>query len=692
MTNKIYGQTIKYIEPNTSFELKSYVDISLSEPYTIKWFKDKEMTNLIGTGSNITLTSSCYLNNDKIYANAYSDSTNEKLCEFPLIVTLLISNTYSGIDDKLGNTKYIDLDSIYFKFHKAFSGICYMYIRDIDNIYEQNMMVSDKSMTGSYNMYNEFDIIDEFFSNSHEVEVAIDKNIDLTRVYTELDKVILRSGTRVLLFNQKNKIEDGIYQINRDNILIKTDELNSPEKLFRYKVHVNAGTYLDDEFHVVGYYTQNDEYIPIFQIFDSYIVKNKLDYNSSNEGELNGLSYGILFTDYNLARKVQSKNAENFDNVNLTTNLSSINQVNLNYLDETYTIRLGNNVNSKGIINNTSFINSGNTYYQFTVNNTSNYQVGDYVEIRFYQIINRIENVNYKHKGPSGSFYFISGMTNNNMYYDVIDNDVIINYSDTINESYWELYGTTIMDNQQMTLTYSIDQTIPVIKYVTNIMEVGSNYIRVKYDLQEYLYNNLLKITDLLYNIQNLNNCAKNYFDLSNIFKKSPYGDNFLCDLKNSNNELNIIPIKNQKDIYFDYNIFTLSLNSTSYNFNTDCLYSRYTLESFLDQFGHNSSESMYIDYTTQTTSLPYSGTTHFKIDLLDENDIKYFMEYTFINVHTSTNTYKCVLLHIEGTEFTILSPLTLPIGTIITSISNLHTIGDVSDMLNECYYNISDI
>lgn len=253
---KVYGITNKKVLKNEQFDVSVHLDISTGITYTVKWYDDKNLDNLIGIGKNITLTSSSFQDGDKLYVNVYSD-TNEQLINKPFTININIVDEYYYVNDRLYDNKYIDIDSMYFKFHKAFSGICYMYIRDVDNIYEQNILVSDKSLTGAYNTYNEFDIIDEYFSNVYEAEVAIDKNLDISLPQNVLDGSIMRKGTRVLLFKQNNNTENGVYQIDDNNMLIRTNELDTVDKLFRYKIHINSGKYLDDEFHVIGYYKNN---------------------------------------------------------------------------------------------------------------------------------------------------------------------------------------------------------------------------------------------------------------------------------------------------------------------------------------------------------------------------------------------------------------------------------------------------
>lgn len=255
--NKIYGQTIKYVEPNEKFTLSAYTNVPLNSYNIITWTDNINNLNIIGTGTTILLNSSCYKDGDLIYANVINSTdpnSGYSMCLNPLIVKLSLNTKYEQIPIKNDNIIPSDIDSVYWKFHRCISGVCFMYIRDTSNIYEQNELVCDTSLTGSYNMYSEYDIIDEFFANSHEVEIAVNYNVDLTKVYKQLDNVFLHIGTRLLLFNQINILENGIYLVDEYYKLVKTDELKDIESLFRYKVHVNAGTYFDKEFHVNGYY------------------------------------------------------------------------------------------------------------------------------------------------------------------------------------------------------------------------------------------------------------------------------------------------------------------------------------------------------------------------------------------------------------------------------------------------------
>ena len=220
----VYGQTELNVLKGYYFEISGYTNSGHTESERetnrayIQWFSDSGYTNRISVGHTATGYSMNYEYDNKIYAvlpitggTTYSD---------PLIVTInVIRLDYGTLPVK--NIKYdiIDLDSIYFKYYRYLSGVCFAYVRDVNNIYEGFPLVSDSWGNESYNLYNEFDVIDEFFSNSHEVEVAYDQNLDLTKKYNELDGVILHEGTRVLLTAQDDVTELGVYVVQYDNRL-----------------------------------------------------------------------------------------------------------------------------------------------------------------------------------------------------------------------------------------------------------------------------------------------------------------------------------------------------------------------------------------------------------------------------------------------------------------------------------------
>lgn len=249
---KVYGQTQTNVIKGDYFYLEAFTNSGTTED--IEWYKewdgDSGYTGLLGTGSTYVGYSMEFTENNKIYA--VKPFTNSPIVySVPLEVTInVIQLDYDTI---LREVDYnaIDMDSIYFKYYKCLSGVCYTYVRDLNNIYEGNLLVSDAIGDESYNLYNEFDIIDEFFINSSiKVDVALNENINLNNRFNKIDGVIIRQGTRILLMNQTNEDENGIYVSRHDNKLIKTDDFDTVEKLFRLKIHVKYGSYADKEIHI----------------------------------------------------------------------------------------------------------------------------------------------------------------------------------------------------------------------------------------------------------------------------------------------------------------------------------------------------------------------------------------------------------------------------------------------------------
>ena len=290
----ISGIQSKKILKGDIFELSASMNVDNAN-FEIRWFSDYELNNLIDVGdvfNGLTdggVDSNYYNDGDIIYAAIFDNTTDEKVSVNTLAITLTIyenefdvpyinkKGIYDVGDDDSGinDLHVVNLDNVYFKYINGVDGICYSYARDLNNIYENNPNVSDGTDIGSYNMYNEFDIIDEFQSNMKNVDIAIRfDSIDLTKSYRELDGIIIHEGTRILLYSDTPNENDGVYVANYNLKLIKSDETNDVESRFRYKVNVNYGTFLDYEFHTFYYDNDSDIYDDTenefkFEVFDS---------------------------------------------------------------------------------------------------------------------------------------------------------------------------------------------------------------------------------------------------------------------------------------------------------------------------------------------------------------------------------------------------------------------------------------
>ena len=413
--------------------------------------------------------------------------------------------------------------------------------------------------------------------------------------------------------------------------------------------------------------------VPNFEIKDSYILKNKINYDVSTGGEFSSATYGILYTDYDLARKTQKYNAENFSDIILSgISLSSYNSITINHYDKSYTLILDGYLQSEFLLNSTNFSNN-TSYLKYTVNNSTLYNINDYLEILFYQKTTSSGTVYWENYELLGNVYYASGLTSNG--------------------NQWEITGLT----SDISSTWTLDELIPIFKYNTYIIETGTTFIYTKKILEDYLINNLLtEYIDIYYNIINLNHCPNNIDDISIYLKKSIFGNYLDIKKVDSGITLSIGANKNIYDIYFDFDNLEIILNGITpiiYKFNTNNLYNKYTLERFLDQFynGLSANNEIYINYSASTTSDGYNNEHEFNINLLNINDNLYFKKYTYINIYTNlSNVFKCVLIDISGTTLTILEP-SLSIVENVIKIDNLYTVKDISDILYGCYINIDD-
>jgi len=447
--------------------------------------------------------------------------------------------------------------------------------------------------------------------------------------------------------------------------------------------------------------------VPIFEIKDSFIIKNILNYNTT----LSGDTYGILFTDYDLARKTQNKNAERFDNIIINTDLSDKNNFILNYKDDNFNILLDNEVidyndcimypyqiNDSGY----TFVNDSK-HQEISVDDLSDYDVDDYLEISFYLEYNRSGETTWTHSGETGETWYVNGFTDNNVYWNITSNIPNSGVSDTINSVMWEVTGSTISSGQTTgTTNWEIIQIIPILKYKCYVIgkNNGSYRIKIEKKLENWLFNNLSKVPNLKYKILNINKCNKNYLDISNHIKKSPYGNYISCNV--IDDVLTLTPIRNDLDLYFDYNIFNIDIigsTTTNYTFNTNYLYNKYTLELFLDQFfsGSSSGETIYYNYSGETTSNQYEindkNSNRFKLTVNNIDDLEYFKNYTYIYITTNNyNTYRALIVDINEDQITIIPPLNMILNESIIEIKNLYTVKEISDVLYECYVNINNL
>lgn len=258
----------------------------------IRWSNNSDMSDYFNSGNNIMVNSYLYdisNTNDFIIYAAILDDSNNIISNNILTINLEFFVYEGSISLERPLDKHVvDIDAVYFKQHQCISGATYSYVRDLNDIYEQSVEVCDSDGTGSYNLYNQFDIIDEFYSNVSDVEVVAKLDeIDLTISQKIINDVHINEGTRVLLYSTFPTENDGIYVANYNLLLVKTDELNDSDKGFRYKVNINAGKYFDYEFHTK--YINSDD-----------IIINYLDTQIYGDDVIDMSDYSDIYIDSNI--------------------------------------------------------------------------------------------------------------------------------------------------------------------------------------------------------------------------------------------------------------------------------------------------------------------------------------------------------------------------------------------------------
>lgn len=316
-----------------------------------------------------------------------------------------------------------DFDQIYFKYQKCFSGVCYTYISETTDIYQTNLQVS-KSQHYLYNMYNEYDIMNEFCKNYTYVDLIVDYNIDTGITWNILDYTKLKPNHRLLLKNQTNSIENGTYIVNKTGYLDLTKELDTRDLSDKYKVWCKLGTYFDKQFNLQDF---NALYFPIttesktFFESNSYVLTHSLDYDTYTTVPK------ILISDYDIARKINNKNASLYDSLLIIPSGSTdrLESISIHYRDVVYSVNLIEDPTALAYVYEyTGTTNSTNVYNingvtTFVCPSTFNVSVNDYIYIDF--------------KNDSGTtildfntFVSVVGGGNTTFsIYDIIPNDIL---------------------------------------------------------------------------------------------------------------------------------------------------------------------------------------------------------------------------------------------------------------------------
>lgn len=228
-------------------------------------------------------------------------------------------------DIKEENIDTDNINDIFFKIQKCLSGVSFTYTDSLDNVYEYSLLTGDGNSL--YNMFNEYDIMNKFMKNFMIVDVSTTENIDLTKKHYQIDNVNLLPEHLILVKDQDDTTENNIYKVNSQNLLTKTDYLNSIDKSWQFKAYVKLGEENKTKQFFLGdvneTFPTSDESKGFLEKH-SYVVKHKLFYNIYNERTSSGNTNKLLFSDYELPRKIFKNSYENFNTFNMDISSASV--------------------------------------------------------------------------------------------------------------------------------------------------------------------------------------------------------------------------------------------------------------------------------------------------------------------------------------------------------------------------------
>lgn len=608
----------------------------------------------------------------------------------------------------------IDIDNIYFKFEKAFSGICYTYVNKLDDIYKTDFLTSDDGLS-VYNMYNEYEIVNYFYKNFYTIDFAIDYNINIKDKIEKIDGIKLKDNMTFLLINQTNKIENGLYYIVKDDLILSKFLDNSENSKF-FKCSINLGKNAFKEYSlnsnskIFPTTTEDKEFIQI----DSYIIKHIINYDILDNNKDNK----IHFTDYSLTRKLflNTANYTNETTIDFSDYLYNNSGITIKYKD-------GIDINYTGLCTSSTTYNQSYNYYNilFSGNTTGitndlfNNEIYDKtyiltnnnflfnknndnfieVDIYGYEIISGKTSWYEFNTGATSQWFYQSGITVNNWQYLASGRSTTTGY--TLINGEWTAGGViNILNN--------IFNTKNIFSY-GNLSALTFKDI-IPENIYEDIYNPIYSRATKYYNVTNINyyNHAVNNSNYSNdllrFFKKSPL--KYFTEISNNNNYITFKPINTNTDIYFDYNECYLEYYSNNILinkqklFNQNYKYLSYTLlDSYLSSITWIKQNGLNYDFTIYNIfDWNYnSNNEYYTIYPTIEDEKDYFRKWTYVDIRESYSgiSYRCLIVDIDYTNNFLVIEKSDKIFTTIYSISTVYTIEDISHTLRANYFNYND-
>ena len=527
----------------------------------------------------------------------------------------------------------------YFKYQKCLSGITYQYVNTLSDIYNKNAMVGKNWCI--YNMYNEFDIINNFMVNMDTVDVCSTINLDLTQRYYTIDNAYLKTKHKVLLVNQNDTTENGLYNVDQRGYLISSNFLADSGNTFRYKGYVKLGDNKHKEYHLKN----SGDYFPTlsqpsnYMLGKTYIIKNFFSYNLNTTNPVPKL----IFTDYDIARHINPYNYSFYNSFTLPSfNIGD--NINIKYHDYNYIITFDNTISDftySGIVSGTTIENKNDDWWWSIPPEQA---VCTFVEV---------SSDFYTNTDPNNYVQFdISGYTN--LSYKTFvkskDNSItnVISLKDPIPlnilNDYYISGGTYTITNLQWSTTSDIQTTLNSVYqskyfYVDSSLNVFPTY---------YKYNHYFDYDGLQFIV---NGGSPYYFSTNNYYVKYK--------------------------LFEQLNAINTSIFTNSYQF-----LGNMSLTSFTTGF------TAFNEIQSSEYQGVYTKGTCIKIIPTNPSDMYLFRKNTFVNLNS---TYKTLIVDYVPNEYFIIETYKSNSGLTITNIDTMYLLTDISDLLYSVYKNDSN-
>ena len=517
----------------------------------------------------------------------------------------------------------------YFKYKKCLSGITYQYVNTLTDIYNKNSMVGKTWCL--YDMYNEFDIINNFMVNMDTVDVCSTTNLDLTQRFYKIDNVNLKTNHKILLVNQDDKTQNDLYKVDQRGLLIRSTQLADSGNTFRYKGYTKLGDNKHNQYHLKnsGDYFPTSGTFAEYMLGHTYIIKHFFSY------DINAVTPvpKLIFTDYDVARHI---NPENYSLYNGFP-IPSTSVVKIKYHDNPdYTINVGSDLIYNGVsildttiytgvtvmpggIKETFLIVTDGPFYASTTD-------GDYLKIELTNL-----NINL--------VYYTYAIKDNSTSPTLILKDPI---PSNVLHDYYTSGGTYTVTNLQF--TSNLNDTL-LDSYYSKYFEIsGGTELIPKY----YKYNH--------------------YFDYDGLQFSFDGGVTYI-GFTTSNYYIKYKLYEHLKDINSVFN--------SSYSFPN---YPNSSLVNFTTGFTVLVTDTQSSEYYDS-----YPKGTYIKITPTNPTDIYFFKKNTFVNLN---GTYKTLIVDYVQNEYFTIETYKSDSGLTITSIDTIYTLTGISDILYSVYKN----